>query len=92
METEFDNDMPYLLSFNIHGGFDFLVAPLIDPSYRSSSVEQDRCGLEVISIKIPAEKRCGSIQFANRSNADDAIQRLYGAIIGKQTVHKWSSY
>lgn len=29
VETEFNDDMPHLLSFNIHGGFDFLVAPLV---------------------------------------------------------------
>ncbi|KAL0407905.1 UNVERIFIED_CONTAM: protein arginine N-methyltransferase 1.5, partial [Sesamum radiatum] len=28
VETEFDDDMPNLLSFNIHGGFDFVLATL----------------------------------------------------------------
>ncbi|XP_022851252.1 protein arginine N-methyltransferase 1.5-like isoform X1 [Olea europaea var. sylvestris] len=44
VETEFNDDMPHLLSFNIHGGFDFLVAPLIDPSYRPSLMDQDSGG------------------------------------------------
>lgn len=36
VETEFSNDMPQLLDFNINGGFDFVVAPLVDPAYRPS--------------------------------------------------------
>lgn len=41
---------------------------------------------EVISVKIPSGKGCGFVQFSNRSNAEDAMQRLNGAAIGKQTV------
>ncbi|CAI9104369.1 OLC1v1003026C1 [Oldenlandia corymbosa var. corymbosa] len=41
---------------------------------------------EVLSVKIPSGKGCGFVQFANRSNAEDAMQRLNGATIGKQTV------
>lgn len=29
VETEFDDDMPNLLSFNVHGGFDFVLATLV---------------------------------------------------------------
>ncbi|KAL0384188.1 UNVERIFIED_CONTAM: Polyadenylate-binding protein RBP47 [Sesamum radiatum] len=41
---------------------------------------------DVVSVKIPAGKGCGFVQFANRGNAEDAIQRLNGTVIGKQTV------
>ncbi|XP_022754394.1 protein arginine N-methyltransferase 1.5 [Durio zibethinus] len=42
VETEFDDDVPRLLSFNLSsGGFDFVVAPLMDPTYRPSLMEVD---------------------------------------------------
>ncbi|XWS62881.1 hypothetical protein CRYUN_Cryun06bG0048600 [Craigia yunnanensis] len=41
---------------------------------------------EIISVKIPARKGCGFVQFANRKNAEEAIQSLNGTTIGKQTV------
>lgn len=45
VETEFDDDIPNLLSFNISsGGFDFVVCPLMNPTYRPSSMESDDRG------------------------------------------------
>ncbi|XP_028777074.1 polyadenylate-binding protein RBP47B-like [Neltuma alba] len=41
---------------------------------------------EVVSVKIPVGKGCGFVQFANRKNAEEAIQALNGTVIGKQTV------
>ncbi|NP_001275480.1 DNA binding protein ACBF-like [Solanum tuberosum] len=41
---------------------------------------------EVVSVKIPAGKGCGFVQFSDRSSAQEAIQKLSGAIIGKQAV------
>uniref|UniRef100_A0A7N0SZR6 RRM domain-containing protein n=1 Tax=Kalanchoe fedtschenkoi TaxID=63787 RepID=A0A7N0SZR6_KALFE len=41
---------------------------------------------EIISVKIPVGKGCAFVQFAERSNAEDAIQGLNGTVIGKQTV------
>ncbi|PKU63943.1 protein arginine N-methyltransferase 5 isoform X1 [Dendrobium catenatum] len=36
VETDFIDDMPHVLTHNLSGGFDFVVAPLVDPSYRPS--------------------------------------------------------
>ncbi|KAB5561249.1 hypothetical protein DKX38_006206 [Salix brachista] len=41
---------------------------------------------EVVSVKIPVGKGCAFVQFANRKNAEDALQSLNGTTIGKQTV------
>ncbi|XP_022763354.1 polyadenylate-binding protein RBP47B-like [Durio zibethinus] len=41
---------------------------------------------EIISVKIPPGKGCGFVLFANRKNAEEAIQSLNGTTIGKQTV------
>ncbi|XP_022947439.1 polyadenylate-binding protein RBP47-like [Cucurbita moschata] len=41
---------------------------------------------EIVSVKIPIGKGCGFVQFANRKNAEDAIQGLNGTVIGKQIV------
>ncbi|KAM1242959.1 hypothetical protein ACFX2G_035264 [Malus domestica] len=41
---------------------------------------------EVVSVKIPVGKACGFVQFANRKDAENAIQMLNGTVIGKQTV------
>ncbi|GER28173.1 protein arginine N-methyltransferase 5 [Striga asiatica] len=38
VDAEFSDDMPNLLSFNINGGFDFVLATLMDPNYRPSLV------------------------------------------------------
>ncbi|BAT82698.1 hypothetical protein VIGAN_03275000 [Vigna angularis var. angularis] len=41
---------------------------------------------EIVSVKIPVGKGCGFVQFANRNNAEEALQKLNGTTIGKQTV------
>ncbi|KAK4377269.1 hypothetical protein RND71_003565 [Anisodus tanguticus] len=40
----------------------------------------------VVSVKIPAGKGCGFVQFSERSAAEDAIHKLNGTVIGTQTV------
>ncbi|KAM1177603.1 hypothetical protein ACFX13_017333 [Malus domestica] len=42
VETEFNDDMPHVLAFNLsHGSFDFILAPLMDPAYRPSLMQKD---------------------------------------------------
>ncbi|KZV37452.1 hypothetical protein F511_24859 [Dorcoceras hygrometricum] len=41
---------------------------------------------DILSVKIPLGKGCGFVQFANRNDAEEAIQRLSGTVIGKQPV------
>ncbi|TYI28046.1 hypothetical protein ES332_A05G217300v1 [Gossypium tomentosum] len=41
---------------------------------------------EIVSVKIPVGKGCGFVQFAGRNNAEEALQKLNGTMIGKQTV------
>ncbi|CAL0327054.1 unnamed protein product [Lupinus luteus] len=41
---------------------------------------------EIFSVKIPVGKGCGFVQFANRNNAEEALQKLNGTTIGKQTI------
>ncbi|TKY74651.1 arginine N-methyltransferase 1.5 [Spatholobus suberectus] len=49
VETEFNDDMPHVLHFNLYSGsFDFVLAPLMDPSYRPSLVQKDGLGSGVL--------------------------------------------
>ncbi|CAM8885560.1 unnamed protein product [Rhodiola kirilowii] len=58
----------------------------LDPSVTDDDLKTPfaECG-EVVSIKIPVGKGCGFVQFAERKNAEDALQKLNGTVIGKQT-------
>ncbi|KAA8537717.1 hypothetical protein F0562_027293 [Nyssa sinensis] len=59
----------------------------LDPSITDEDLRQpfSQHG-EIVSVKIPAGKGCGFVQFANRNNAEEALQKLNGMVIGKQTV------
>ncbi|XWS70630.1 hypothetical protein CRYUN_Cryun03dG0063200 [Craigia yunnanensis] len=51
VETEFEDDVPRLLSFNLSsGGFDFVVAPLMDPTYRPSLMEVGNDNSHVLPV------------------------------------------
>lgn len=41
---------------------------------------------DLVYIKIPLGKNCGFVQFAHRSCAEEAIQKLHGTVIGQQAV------
>ncbi|KAH9548561.1 hypothetical protein CY35_11G093700 [Sphagnum magellanicum] len=41
---------------------------------------------ELVYVKIPVGKGCGFVQFTHRANAEDALQRLQGTVIGAQSV------
>ncbi|KAJ3676974.1 hypothetical protein LUZ60_002698 [Juncus effusus] len=41
---------------------------------------------EIVSVKVPAGKQCGFVQFSQRKSAEEALQGLNGSTIGKQTV------
>ncbi|KAM7497186.1 hypothetical protein LguiA_021600 [Lonicera macranthoides] len=41
---------------------------------------------EIVSVKIPAARGCGFVQFGARASAEDAIQRTQGTVIGQQAV------
>ncbi|KAM7517093.1 hypothetical protein LguiA_006676 [Lonicera macranthoides] len=59
----------------------------LDPSVSDEDLRQpfSQYG-EIVSVKIPVGKGCGFVQFANRNNAEEALQKLNGTSIGKQTV------
>ncbi|KAJ0983137.1 hypothetical protein J5N97_011392 [Dioscorea zingiberensis] len=41
---------------------------------------------ELVHVKIPAGKRCGFVQFANRANAEEALKLLHGTLLGGQNI------
>ncbi|KAF7840635.1 polyadenylate-binding protein RBP45 [Senna tora] len=41
---------------------------------------------ELVHVKIPAGKRCGFVQFADRSCAEEALRMLNGTLLGGQNV------
>ncbi|XP_002510266.2 polyadenylate-binding protein RBP47 isoform X1 [Ricinus communis] len=59
----------------------------LDPNVTDEDLKQpfSQYG-EIVSVKIPVGKGCGFVQFASRSNAEEALQKLNGTVIGKQTV------
>ncbi|XP_078429753.1 polyadenylate-binding protein RBP47-like [Wolffia australiana] len=59
----------------------------LDPNVSEDELRQpfSECG-DIASIKIPAGKQCGFVQFVQRSSAEEALQKLNGTTIGKQVV------
>nr|XP_018679403.1 PREDICTED: polyadenylate-binding protein RBP47 isoform X1 [Musa acuminata subsp. malaccensis] len=59
----------------------------LDPNVNEDDLNQtfSQYG-EIASVKIPVGKQCGFVQFVQRNNAEEALQRLNGTVIGNQTV------
>ncbi|GLU04316.1 hypothetical protein SLE2022_214690 [Rubroshorea leprosula] len=59
----------------------------LDPNVTDEELRQSFSQYgEIVSVKIPTGKGCGFVQFVNRKNAEEALEKLNGAVIGKQTV------
>ncbi|XWS52513.1 hypothetical protein CRYUN_Cryun11dG0077000 [Craigia yunnanensis] len=59
----------------------------LDPNVTEEELKQFFLPLgEIVYVKIPAAKGCGFVQFATRTSAEEAIQRMQGQIIGQQVV------
>ncbi|KAI6701822.1 hypothetical protein NL676_010958 [Syzygium grande] len=101
VESEFDDDVPRLLSFNIsRGGFDFVVCPLINPTYRPSLLENDGNGSSVLPfagsdlILNPSQWSShvvGKISSWIDLDSEDEILRLDSETTLKQEI-AWASH
>ncbi|GMG99262.1 hypothetical protein Nepgr_001102 [Nepenthes gracilis] len=100
VETEFSDDMPRLLSFNINGGFDFVVADLMDPGYRPSLRSDDdiKSGALPVAgsdlILSPSEwssRVVGKISSWIDLDTDDAVLRRDSETTLKQQI-TWASH
>ncbi|XP_052187657.1 polyadenylate-binding protein RBP47B' [Diospyros lotus] len=59
----------------------------LDPSITEEELKQIFLQFgEIIYVKIPTTKGCGFVQFASRTSAEEAIQRMQGTVIGQQVV------
>ncbi|XVE78884.1 hypothetical protein DITRI_Ditri14bG0014000 [Diplodiscus trichospermus] len=59
----------------------------LDPNITEEELKQFFLPLgEIVYVKIPAAKGCGFVQFATRTSAEEAIQRMQGQMIGQQVV------
>ncbi|KAK8288666.1 hypothetical protein V6Z12_D07G140200 [Gossypium hirsutum] len=59
----------------------------LDPNVTEEELKQFFSPLgEIVYVKIPAAKGCGFVQFATRTSAEEAIQRMQGQMIGQQVV------
>ncbi|XP_010247166.1 PREDICTED: protein arginine N-methyltransferase 1.5 [Nelumbo nucifera] len=100
VETEFDDDMPQVLASNISGGFDFVVAPLMDPTYRPSLVKSDGSSASVLPfagsdlILSPSQWSShvvGKISSWIDLDSEDEVLRIDSEIALKQEI-AWASH
>ncbi|URE48004.1 PRMT5 arginine-N-methyltransferase [Musa troglodytarum] len=100
VETEFHDDMPHLLTESLSGGFDFIVAPLIDPSYRPSCMTNGGSGSSVLPVAASdlilspsqwSSHVVGKISSWIDLDSDDEKVRLDSEITLKQEI-AWASH
>eukprot|EP00268_Persea_americana_P013136 TRINITY_DN15723_c0_g1_i1.p1 TRINITY_DN15723_c0_g1~~TRINITY_DN15723_c0_g1_i1.p1 ORF type:complete len:658 (+),score=108.19 TRINITY_DN15723_c0_g1_i1:215-2188(+) len=100
VETEFDDDVPRVLALNLSQAFDFVVAPLIDPSYRPSLASNDGCespplpfaGSDlVLSPSQWSSHVVGKISSWIDLDSDDEVLRMDSEIALKQEI-AWASH
>ncbi|XP_042504353.1 protein arginine N-methyltransferase 1.5 [Macadamia integrifolia] len=98
--TEFDDDMPHVLAFNVSGGFDFIVAPLMDPTYRPSLKRSDGCGASVLPfagsdlVLSPSQWSChvvGKISSWIDLDSEDEEFRMDSEMVLRQQI-AWASH
>ncbi|KAI5656709.1 hypothetical protein M9H77_25502 [Catharanthus roseus] len=100
VETEFSDDMPYVLSYNLQGGFDFVVAPLMDPTYRPSTMKSGNDASHVLPfagsdlVLSPSQWSfhvVGKISSWIDLDSEDEILRKDSEITLKQEI-AWASH
>ncbi|XP_021287461.1 polyadenylate-binding protein RBP45C isoform X1 [Herrania umbratica] len=59
----------------------------LDPSVSEDQLKQIFSQLgEVVHVKIPANKHCGFVQYANRTSAEQALSVLNGTMLGGRNI------
>ncbi|PSR91898.1 Protein arginine N-methyltransferase [Actinidia chinensis var. chinensis] len=95
VETEFNDDMPQLLSCNMGGGFDFVVSPLMDPTYRPSLMEAGIppfAGSDLVLSPLQWSSHVvGKISSWIDLDSEDEILRKDSEIVLKQEI-AWASH
>ncbi|KAJ4829898.1 Protein arginine N-methyltransferase 1.5 [Turnera subulata] len=102
VETEFDDDMPGVLTSNLSPGFfDFVVAPLMNPTYRPSLVEKDASGSSpvlpfassdlVLDLSQWSNHVVGKISSWIDLDAEDETLRINSETTLKQEI-AWASH
>ncbi|XP_068639169.1 protein arginine N-methyltransferase 5-like [Aristolochia californica] len=100
VETDFDDDMPQALAFNLSGGFDLVVAPLVDPNYRPSLARDEADGSSVLPVVASDLVLCpsqwsshvvGKISTWIDLDSEDENVRMNSEIALKQEI-AWASH
>ncbi|KAL9400588.1 hypothetical protein Peur_009549 [Populus x canadensis] len=97
VETEFNDNVPQLLNFNLStGAFDFIVAPLINPSYRPSLLEKDgvlpfAASDLVLSPSQWSSHVVGKISFWIDLDSEDETLRMASETTLKQEI-AWANH